>query len=109
VLRETVAEFYQVMRLRPSELAERWQLKLPPALTEDDVIPVYGGGTLIFDEYGRLKFYIHNSLDNKTRQTMRLEHLLARGALPERGPRTRDFSRIHRLRGFDTGDPHEEW
>jgi len=107
-LRETVAEFYQVLRLRPSELAERLGFALP-GLTEDDVIPLYGGGTLIFDEYGRLKFYIHNSLDNATRQRRRLEHLIARGALPERGPRTRDFSRIHRLRGFDTGQPREEW
>ena len=39
----------------------------------------------------------------------RLEHLIARGALPERGLRTRDFSRMHRLRGFDSGDPREEW
>ncbi|HEY2946329.1 MAG TPA: hypothetical protein VGN09_28110 [Vicinamibacteria bacterium] len=109
VLRETVAEFYQVLRLRPSELVERWKLALPAELTEDDEIPLYGGGTLIFDEYGRLKFYIHNSLDNVTRQKRRLDHLLARGALPERGPRTRDFSRIHRLRGFDAGDPREEW
>jgi hypothetical protein len=97
-----------VLRLRSSELAERLGFTLP-GLTEDDVIPLYGGGTLIFDEYGRLKFYIHNSLDNATRQRRRLEHLIARGALPERGPRTRDFSRIHRLRGFDTGQPREEW
>jgi hypothetical protein len=120
-LRETVAEFYQVLRLRPRELQERWRVALPPGLLDEDVIPLYGGGTLIFDEYGRLKFYIHNSLDNVKRQTRRLEHLLSRGALPERGEaarqalagersgRSRDFSRVHRLRAFDAGDPRQEW
>jgi len=108
-LRETVAEFYQVLRLHPDELEARWKIALPPELDDDDEIPLYGGGTLIFDEYGRLKFYIHNSLDNVARQKRRLDHLIARGALPERGPRTRDFSRIHRLRAFDAGEPREEW
>lgn len=108
-LRETVAEFYQVLRLRPRELIETWEMQLPADLEEDVEIPLYGGGTLIFDEYGRLKFYIHNSLNNKKRQQIRLDHLFAYGALPERQPRTQDFSRVHRLRGFDIGNPGEEW
>jgi hypothetical protein len=119
VLRETVAEFYQVLRLRRDELRDRWKIELPKDLEPDDVIPIYGGGTLIFDEYGRLKFYIHNSLDSRDRQMRRLEHLFANGILPERaasatsltkGSRlSRDFSSIHRLRGFDAGDPREGW
>lgn len=112
-LRETVAEFYQVLRVRPQELRARWKkIVLPEHLDDDDIIPLYGGGTLIFDEYGRLKFYIHNSLDNQTRQIPRLRHLFAYGVLPERrggNGRQRDFSRMHRLRAFDVGDPREEW
>jgi hypothetical protein len=114
-LRETVAEVYQVLRLRPAELAQRWNVKSFPGLQADDVLPIYGGGTLVFDEYGRLKFYIHNDLDNARRQMRRVEHLLSRGALPEsaergvRGARAGDFSRVHRLRAFDAGDPRQEW
>ncbi len=115
-LRETVAEFYQVLRLRPRELSARWaKLSLPETLLAGDVIPLYGGGTLIFDEYGRLKYYIHNSLGNIQRQQKRLNHLFAEGVLPERGDgeepyeRRGDFSRMHRLRAFDVGDPQEEW
>jgi hypothetical protein len=108
-LRETVAEFYQVLRLRPRELEQRMKIEVPADLKADVEIPLYGGGTLIFDEYGRLKFYIHNSLNNPKRQQTRLEHLFAYGALPEPKARTRDFSRIHRLRGFDLGNPLEEW
>jgi hypothetical protein len=33
VLRETVAEFYQVLRLRPRELSQRWKIKVPPGLS----------------------------------------------------------------------------
>ncbi|MGH7709887.1 MAG: hypothetical protein ACREOG_01305, partial [Gemmatimonadaceae bacterium] len=76
-LRETVAEFYQVLRLPPNELTERWGITLPPTLSDSDLIPLYGGGTLIFDEYGRLKFYIHNSLGNVKRQQRRLDHLFS--------------------------------
>jgi hypothetical protein len=114
-LRETVAQFYQVVRLHPAELVRRWKTQRLRGLLEDDVLPLYGGGTLIFDEHGRLKFYIHNSLDNVERQIPRLEHLIARGALPEKGDlpdtssRARDFSRVHRLRAFDSGDPRQEW
>lgn len=117
-LRETVAEFYQVLRLRPRELMATLEITLPPTLKETDIIPLYGGGTLIFDEYGRLKFYIHNSLGNVKRQQRRLDHLLAYGVIPERSASAngsfrvqgrRDFARLHRLRGFDAGDPREEW
>jgi hypothetical protein len=108
-LRETVAQFYQVLRLKAGELEARWKRRRPPGLSKDDVLPIYGGGTLIFDEHGRLKFYVHNSLENKDRQMPRLEHLIARGVLPARGPRERNFSRVHRLRAFDVGDPREEW
>lgn len=115
-LRETVAEVYQVLRLHPAELAERWKVTPFPGLQAGDVLPIYGGGTLLFDEYGRLKFYVHNDLDNVTRQMRRVAHLLSRGALPEaaegnapRGARAGDFSRVHRLRAFDAGDPRQEW
>jgi hypothetical protein len=67
------------------------------------------GSPRTFDEYGRLKFYIHNSLDNVKRQQRRLDYLFAYGALPERESRARDFSRMHRLRAFDVGNPAEEW
>ena len=36
---------------------------------------MYGGGTLIFDEYGRLKFHITNRVDNKKMQKARMRRL----------------------------------
>lgn len=110
-LHETVAEYYQVARLTPAELAQKG-IKLPQEyLAElqharaarqarreeslrafadaldaqeesesDAVTPVYGGGVLIFDEYGKLKYHVHNDVFG-SRQTKRLQHLWDAGLL----------------------------
>ncbi len=67
--------------------------------------PLYGGGVLIFDEYGRLKYHVHNDVFNKRRQAKRLEYLWQTGQLePGRdgaGLRITRLSAIHRLRALD--------
>src|SRR5262249_20877955 len=113
VLRETVAEYYQVARLTSSELkahgvkapreylARLRELKRerlsrqtgkrefasdddteqPSApLDEDDIFltPLYGGGILIFDEYGRVKHWVHNDVFGKP-QDERLAYLWSEG------------------------------
>jgi hypothetical protein len=109
-LHETVVEFYQVLRLRADEVRRALGIATPAGMPDDVVVPLYGGGTLIFDEYGRLKFYLHNSLDNATRQAPRIAYLWQQGWLPERGARTRDFAAAHRLRAMDAvGEPQEVW
>jgi hypothetical protein len=111
-LKETVAEFYQVLRLRTSELGTLGIELEKGTIPEDAIVPLYGGGTLIFDEFGRLRFYIHNSLDNPERQTRRLRHLASRGFF--RGHDGEDaranFAELHRQRALDPdSDPSEEW
>lgn len=108
-LRETVAEYYQVARLTESELRQK-KIKLPAEYVAelkrsrderrtkreeglkdvdgeapeesdiDPVTPVYGGGVLIFDEYGKLKYHVHNDVFGR-RQTARLQHLWNAGHL----------------------------
>jgi hypothetical protein len=111
-LKETVAEFYQVLRLRTDEL-RTLRIELPEGtLPDDTTIALYGGGTLIFDEFGRLRFYIHNSLDNPERQATRLEHLASRGFFRRRESEDAraHFAELHRERALDTdSDPSEEW
>jgi len=46
----------------------------------DAVTPVYGGGVLIFDEYGKLKYHVHNDVFG-SRQTQRLRYLWSAGLL----------------------------
>jgi hypothetical protein len=109
ILRETVAEYYQVANLTVAELrALKIQVPrllsqllkddgrpaavddanntddhaTPEAATEADsveakTVALQGGGVLIFDEYGRLKYQISNSVLDAKRQSKRL-HDLAR-------------------------------
>jgi hypothetical protein len=134
VLRETVAQYYQVARLTPDELrkqgivapkgylealeqqrvarlAKRSPARAPAAegdeLGDEDApsTPLYGGGVLIFDEYGRLKYHVHNDVFGR-RQAERLAYLWESGQLTAREDGARftveRLSRIHRARALDT-------
>ena len=146
VLRETVAEYYQVARLTPEELRQH-KIKLPAGWVvemkkarkaiqsrrakamgkmlsennqdaDDDsdefVTPLYGGGTIIFDEYGRLKYHIHNDIFG-SRQEQRLAYLYEAGLL--KSSQSGDarlsaarLSTVHRLRALDARRfPREGW
>jgi hypothetical protein len=148
MLRETVAEYYQVANLTIHELHE-FKIKVPSGLAEllkaddqnlvdmgpdntdgheddglsngDDgadakTIALQGGGTLIFDEYGRLKYHISNDVFQAKRQSTRLSDLFRFGffrASRRRGVLTTSGSSIstmHRLRSLDgTRMQGEEW
>lgn len=67
--------------------------------------PLYGGGVLIFDEYGRLKYHIRNDVFGSQRQARRLRYLWESGQLEARPESARlradRLSTIHRLRALD--------
>jgi len=76
--------------------------------------PVYGGGVLIFDEYGRLKYHVHNDVFHKRRQATRLKYLWETGQLEpglhQARLRAARLSTIHRLRALDARRfPAEGW
>jgi hypothetical protein len=76
--------------------------------------PIYGGGVLIFDEYGRLKYHVHNDVFHAKRQARRLKYLWETGQL-EPGLRqarlqAARLSTLHRLRALDARRvPAEGW
>lgn len=77
VLHETVAEYYQQLNIEVDEL-KQFGIRAPlPMLQQFDKrsVTVYGGGALIFDEFGRVKFHIRNRIMNPLRQTRRLKYL----------------------------------
>jgi hypothetical protein len=71
----------------------------------DVVTPLYGGGVLIFDEYGRLKYHVRNDVFGRKRQGKRLKYLWETGQLELRRDEARlrpeRLSTIHRLRALD--------
>jgi hypothetical protein len=138
VVRETVAQYYQVARLTPDEL-RAVGIRLPrdyeralkakeraaattagngdnhddhdeaprPAQDVDALeaktTPVYGGGILIFDEFGRVKYFVCNNVFAK-RQSERLAYLWKEGILQpgDKSSRLRAtrLSTLHRLRAL---------
>jgi hypothetical protein len=74
---------------------------------EAKTVALQGGGVLIFDEYGRLKYQVSNSVLDAKRQSKRLRDLAhfgffrpqrGGGALMASGP---SFATLHRLRSLD--------
>jgi hypothetical protein len=111
VLHETVCELYQVLKVRASELGP-YDVTPPEGMPRDLTVSLRGGCTLIFDEYGRLKYNIHNRLTSSKRQQQRLHYLWHAGFFGRDGEEYPEFSRIHRERaGFPSPQRHpaEEW
>jgi hypothetical protein len=96
-LRETVCEYLQVLKVRAADLAGL-ELKKPDSMPDDQEIYLHGGGSLIFDEYGRLKYHIYNPLLG-SKQNARMEYLWNQGAYSS-VPSQLHFAGLHRMRGL---------
>ena len=106
-LRETVAEYVQVLKIRADELGSP-DLKLvkPEGMPGDLELYLYGGGALIFDEYGRLKYHVFNPVCG-SKQNERLKYLFEYGYFAGKSLRTR-FSNLHRMRALPQVARREE-
>ena len=101
-LRETVADYVQILQLTAKEIAAMG-IAVPEGLPpEPEEIFLYGGGVLLFDEYGRVKFHIHNRIDNTDRQARRLRALVEFGYFSKGASAQRRFSQMHLLRALNT-------
>jgi hypothetical protein len=141
VLRETIAVYYQVARLTDDEcharkirLPEHYLEVLrrerrdkgrrrrslagvPEGGSRDTdeslgaLTAVYGGGVLVFDEFGKLKYHVNNDVFG-SRQTARLAYLWEAGLL-RTGARDTRFSRLsalHRQRAIGARRfPEQGW
>ena len=107
-LRETVAEYMQIIELQASEL-RRLKITAPEGMPRTQVVKLTGGGALIFNEYGKLKYHIHNRLTDSERQSQRLEYLWSYGYY--RNPEAfRNFASLHRQRATSlSAFTREDW
>lgn len=68
------------------------------------LLPIEGGGTLIFDEYGRLKYHVRNRILSAARQTKRIDDLWRSGQIVVDGDGARftrqSLSALHRMRSL---------
>jgi hypothetical protein len=79
IVAESVATYVQILELSAGELEGISELAIPDALDPETPIQLFGGGTLIFDQFGRLKLHIHKNLDDWRRQLRRVEYLHSTG------------------------------
>jgi hypothetical protein len=104
VLHETVAEYVQILTLQADELKKRLGIVPPKGIDPTRRIRIFGGGALIFDEYGQLKYQIANRIENTKQQQVRLDYLGESGFFDEppqpglpSGPQSQ-FAELHRMR-----------
>lgn len=108
VVRETVADYIQILELTAGELRSFGICK-PPRLPPSTPLRLYGGGVLIFDEHGVLQYHVNNRVLNGAKQTKRLRHLAEAGYFLRGDDKTAVFAQLHRLRaGLGTSVEHIE-
>ena len=105
-LRETVVEYHQELKLFARELAGL-KIAQPKGMPDDTEVTLYGGNAVIFDEYGRVKYSVGNSIIDSSRpgtlkrQERRLQYLWNQGAFSAGATKMRAFSRMHMQRSTD--------
>jgi hypothetical protein len=114
-LRETVAECLQYVKIPAAQL-ELYGLDIPEGMPPTLEIELEGGSTLILDEYGRLKYEIHNRLpstdrpDSQATAQARLEHLWNQGAFDRGASLGAQLATLHRTRlGEQAFERAEGW
>ncbi len=105
VVQETIADYVQALQGTAGELRDLsgGALGLPVGLDEGTPVQLWGGGAIIFDQFGRAKYHQQKALDDWGRQTDRLAHLVGAGIRDTRGrvgfsagtPRGQRFAEFH--------------
>ncbi|MBV6272579.1 hypothetical protein KVP09_06570 [Alcaligenaceae bacterium CGII-47] len=108
LVQETVVDYMQVLAVRGHEL-RGLGLKRPAEIQINRQVRLYGGGVLVFDEFGQLKYSIGNNIADVQRQQARLDYLARSGFFDYASDEAFSrgyFSRMHRARalyGFSSG------
>jgi hypothetical protein len=90
VVAEWLVDYVQELIVSRAELEKLARQRMPsfraPAkIPEDTKVKIWGGGTLVFDEFGGLKYHQVKRLDDWDRQQRRLEFLVRQGMWDTRG------------------------
>lgn len=100
ILRETVCEFTSRVNLFGAEFTSVFKEPRPAWLKPTTPFTVYGAGTLIFDQYGRIKYCIQRPLTDARWQVRRLEWLYGPGSEGADPGSAADLTRLHRARAM---------
>jgi hypothetical protein len=112
-LRETVAECLQYVKIHASELP-LYGLVKPTGMPDATEVALEGGSTLILDDYGRLKYEVHNRLPEPnvkkdvTTAQKRLQYLWEQGYFEPGASLAARLASLHRLRAGEPPVPRRE-
>ncbi len=110
-VRETVIEYVEYIELEARELAQK-KIRKPDDMPADAHVTLYGGASLILDEFGDVKFHVKSDLFSP-KQTDRIASLWDHGYFrekPRARSRTRAFAQLHLRRATSTTSAsHEDW
>ena len=107
IVRETVIDYLQILAVRGHELGTLGLCR-PEELPTSKDVRLYGGGVLVLDEFGRLKYSIGNNVANVARQQARLDYLGKMGFFEYRSDQDFSrgfFARLHMARARDRWTP----
>jgi hypothetical protein len=77
VVNEVLADYVQTLRTTADRLPQG--VTAPAGLAPDTVVELWGGGVLVFDQFGRFRLHQRQSVLDTDRQNRRLAHLVGQG------------------------------
>lgn len=98
-LHETICQYVQRVDIFGAEFKSVIGTDPPEGLSTRQPLTVFGGGVLVLDQYGQLKYHIANSVFDAERQFARAEYLLRTDQLaPARADDRLRFAILHQER-----------
>ncbi|MDR6955497.1 hypothetical protein J2X65_004877 [Ancylobacter sp. 3268] len=95
-LHETVCQYVQRVDLFGAEFKSVLGAELPEGMATTDRLTAHGGGVVILDQYGQVKYHISNPVFDGERQRARAQYLMDAGLLLGPGQADRlQFGMIH--------------
>ncbi|TFV79240.1 hypothetical protein E4P39_00820 [Blastococcus sp. CT_GayMR19] len=77
VVTEILADYTQTLRTTAGELPPG--ITAPAGMAKDEVVELWGGGVLVFDQFGRFRLHQRQPLLDADRQNRRLQYLSTHG------------------------------
>lgn len=104
MLRETIVEYIQRLTVTAAELRADYQIAVPAEIPQWKSITILAGGTIIFDDYGQVKYQIAHHLTRTAAerewQARRIRHLFERGLLGDETDERSRFALMHATRAM---------
>lgn len=94
---ETVCQYVQRLDLFGAEFKALLGAERPEGMSSRTRVTAYGGGVVILDQYGQVKYHIANPIMDGARQARRAAYLMDRGQLAAADRRLR-FGLAHQTR-----------